>query len=380
MKRIGNLWPELTGFANLLAAAQAAAAGKRRRPDVAAFLLDLEPNLFALQRELLAESYQPGPYRTFTILDPKPRQISAAPFRDRVIHHALTRVLEPIFERRFSPHSYACRVGKGTHKALACSREGVRRYPYALKCDVRKYFASIDHEILNEQLRRVIKCAPTLRLAAAIIAGSNPQEEAIQYFPGDDLFTPFERRRGLPLGNQTSQFFANVYLHPLDTLIGERLRPGLWARYVDDLILFANDKRGLRAMREAIEVELAGARLTLHPRKSVVRPCGGGITFLGWRLASRGARLTRGNVVRFGRRMKRLGREFASGAADWQQVEQSVRAWIAHASFGGTQVLRERLFERFAFDWGARPLRAGGVLQQRSRRQPARRLPEQERT
>ena len=363
MKRIGNLWPELTSFANLLDSAHAAADGKRSRPDVAAFLLDLEPNLLALRRELLDDTYRPGPYRTFTILDPKPRQISAAPFRDRVIHHALTRMLEPIYERRFLPNSFACRVGKGTHKALELARNGVRTYRYALKLDVRKYFASIDHSILNEQLARVIKCRPTLNLAARIIEGSNPQEEVIRYFPGDDLFTPYERRRGLPLGNQTSQFFANVYLHPLDRLIGEQLRPGLWARYVDDLILFDSDKRRLQAMRHAIDTELSAARLFLHPLKSIVRPCHRGVTFLGWNLASGHTRLVRGNVVRFGRRLKRLHGQFAAGLVDWQRVEQGVRAWIAHASFGGTRVLRERLFERFAFERGARPLRAGGVLQ-----------------
>lgn len=124
MKRVGNLWPDLTSFANLLRAAESAAAGKRKRPDVAAFLMNLEPALMQLRRELLDGSYQPGPYRTFAILDPKPRRISAAPFRDRVVHHALTNILEPIFERKFSNHSFACRVGKGTHKALEAAREG----------------------------------------------------------------------------------------------------------------------------------------------------------------------------------------------------------------------------------------------------------------
>jgi hypothetical protein len=117
MKRVGGLWAELTSFANLLASAEAAAAGKRKRPDVAAFQMDLESELLRLRRELLEGSYQSGRYRTFTILDPKPRQISAAPFRDRVVHHALTRVLEPVFERRFSRNSFACRAGMGTHKA-----------------------------------------------------------------------------------------------------------------------------------------------------------------------------------------------------------------------------------------------------------------------
>ena len=364
MKRVGGLWPELTSFANLLAAADAASEGKRKRPDVAAFRMNLEPELMRLRRQLLEGGYQPGGYRAFTILDPKPRRISAAPFRDRVVHHALTRVLEPIFERRFSRHSFACRAGMGTHKALERAREGARRFPYVLKCDVRKYFASIDHQILNGQLARVIKCKPTLDLAARIIAGSNPQEEVVRYFEGDDLFTPFARRRGLPLGNQTSQFFANVYLSGLDRLIEQEPRPAVWARYVDDLVLFDGDKRRLRAMREAMEERLGELRLTLHPGKSRIHCCAEGVTFLGWRLFPGRERLVRGNVVRFGRRMKRLQRDFAAGAIEWDRVQQSVRAWIAHASFGNTWLLRERTLERFAFDRGARPPRAGGVLQQ----------------
>ena len=364
MKRVGGLWAELTSFANLLAAAEAAAAGKRKRPDVAAFEINLEPELIRLRRELLDGSYRPGGYRTFTILDPKPRRISAAPFRDRVVHHALTRILEPVFERRFSRNSFACRVGMGTHKALEQARAGTAKYSYALKCDVRKYFASIDHEILNEQLARAVKCKPTLDLAAKIIAGSNPQEEVVQYFPGDDLFTPFDRRRGLPLGNQSSQFFANVYLDGLDRLIDEKLRPGVWARYVDDLVLFDGDKQRLRAMREAMERQLDEARLTLHAGKSRIHCCAEGVTFLGWRLFPGRARLVRGNVVRFGRRMKRLQRDFAAGSVEWERVEQGVRAWIAHAAFGDTLVLRERMLERFTFGGGARPPRAWGVVQQ----------------
>ena len=364
MRRVSNLWPDLTSFANLLSAAEAAAAGKRKRPDVATFLMHLEPELMQLRRELLEGSYQPGPYRRFTILDPKPRQISAAPFRDRVVHHALTNILEPIFERRFSNHSFACRIGKGTHQALEVAREGVGRFPYVLKLDVRKYFASIDHQILNLQLERAIKCRPTLSLAARIIAGSNRQEEAIQYFPDDNLFTPFERRRGLPLGNQTSQFFANVYLDGLDRLIDEKLRPGIWARYVDDLVLFDADKGRLRLMHEAVERELSAARLTIHPGKSRIHRCADGVMFLGWQLFPGRARMARDNVIRFGRRMKRLQRDFAAGSVEWNQVEQSVRAWIAHASFGNTWVLRGRLLARFVFDKGERPSRAGGVLQQ----------------
>ena len=196
MKRAANLWPQLTSFENLLASAQAAAAGKRSRPDVAAFLLDLEPNLVRLQRELLDGTYRPGPYRTFEIREPKPRLISAAPFRDRVVHHALTRILNPVFEKRFSPFSFACREGKGTHAALSVAEAACARYTHVLKCDIRKYFASIDHQILKTKLAGAVKCRQTLALAGLIIDGSNPQEDVHFLFPGDDLFTPFE----LPMG------------------------------------------------------------------------------------------------------------------------------------------------------------------------------------
>ena len=180
------------------------------RPDVARFLLNLEPDVAGLQRQLTQGSYVPGEYRTFVIKEPKRRVISAAPFRDRVVHHALTRVLEPVFERRFTSDSFACRKGFGTHKAVARAKAGCEQSRYVLKCDVMKYFPSVDYAILKELLRDVIKRQPTLELAGRIIDGSNPQTPAANYFERDDLFTPFERRRGIPLGNQTSQFFLRA--------------------------------------------------------------------------------------------------------------------------------------------------------------------------
>lgn len=342
-------WSQLTSLGNLFDAAHRAATGKRYRPDVAAFRANLEPELHCLHRQLLAGSYRPGPYRTFRILDPKPRLISAAPFRDRVVHHAFTNVVEPLFERRFVPWSYACRSGFGTHRALAHARDACARYPYVLKCDVKKYFPSLDHEILNQLLARVIECPDTLRLAATIIAGSNPQEEIIQYFPGDDLFTPFERRRGLPLGNQTSQFFANVYLNPMDHMIVRNLRPGAYARYVDDLLLFSSSKDLLNAMHREITEFLARYRLRLHAGKSRVYRCQDGFPFLGFRLFPTHARLVRPNVIRFRRRLRRLQRDYHAGRITRDDVEQSVRAWIGHAMHGDTWRLREQIFEAFPF-------------------------------
>ena len=308
MRRAGGLWDELVSFPNFLLAARRAAAGKRSRPDVAQFLLGLESELVQLRREVADGSYRPGEYRTFEIRDPKPRQISAAPFRDRVVHHALTQVLEPVFEPRFSRHSYACRTGFGTHRALERARTGMRNYPYVLQCDVRKYFPSIDHAILRERLERVVKCKRTLKLASTIIEASNSQEGPAVYYPGDDLFTPLDRRTGLPLGNQTSQFFANVYLDPLDQFVERELQPAVFVRYVDDFLCFAPGKRELQAMLPRIKALLDGLRLSLHEGKSRIIRTADGITFLGWRLHPGWARLVRGNVVRFRRRMKRYHR------------------------------------------------------------------------
>lgn len=349
MNRRGNLWPGLTAFSNLVQAAKNAAVGKRTRPDVASFILDLEGELFRLQRELLHGSYRPGLYRSFLVRDPKPRFISAAPFRDRVVHHALTQVLEPVFEKRFSKDSFACREGFGTHRALARARTGVRRCPYVLKCDITKYFASIDHAILKGILARTIKCTPTLNLAARIIDGSNPQEEVIAYFPGDSLFTPWERRRGLPLGNQTSQFFANVYLNPLDQLINRELKPPVYVRYVDDFLLFGFSKAELQEVHVHIRDSLSGLRLQLHPGKSRIYRTADGVTFLGWRLFPHQTRLDRGNIVRFRRRMRGLQNEYARGKAELADIRQRVRAWIAHADHGNTWRLRQKLLGQFAF-------------------------------
>jgi hypothetical protein len=349
MKRAGGLWPALTSWPNLVAALQRAACGKRTRPDVAQFLLDWEPRLVELQRQLRSGEYSPGPYHCFRVWEPKPRWISAAPFRDRVVHHALTQILEPIFEPRFTPHSYACRTGFGAHKALAAAAAACARFPFVLQCDIRKYFPSIDHAILNDLLARAIKCGPTLALAGRIVDGSNPQEPMDVYFPDDDLFTPFERRRGLPLGNQTSQFFANVYLNGLDQFVLRQVRPGAYCRYVDDFLLFHAGRGFLREARRGIEAELCKLRLCLHEGKSRVHRTEDGITFLGWRIYPDHRRLVRSNVVRFRRRIRALQRRFASGEAKWAEILPRLQAWNAHAAHGDTWKLREQIFAQFPF-------------------------------
>jgi len=281
MKRHGNLYPKIIDFENLLQAAQKAQRGKRFRPNVLAFNDNREQELLRLQSALETKTYQPGAYRTFEIFEPRRRLISAAPYRDRVVHHALCNIIIPLFERTFIQDSYANRVGYGTHRALKRFIHFARSSRYVLQCDIKKYFPSIDHEILKQLVRRKIKCRDTLWLIDTIIDNSNEQVASIEYFPGDDLLSPLERRRGLPIGNLTSQLLANVYLNGLDHFIKEELQVKKYVRYVDDSALFADSWQVLAEAKVALETYLATLRLKLHFEsyqikfESVVKTYGG---------------------------------------------------------------------------------------------------------
>jgi retron-type reverse transcriptase len=344
MKTYKNLYPHICDFENLFLAFRAAARGKRGKPEVAAFELELEPNLFRLQEELAAQTYQPGPYTHFPIRDPKPRIISAAPFRDRVVHHALVRIIEPIFEARFIHDSYACRVGKGTHRALDRCQAFSCRYPYVLQCDLVHFFPSIDLFILREILARPIADARTLWLIDRIIESGRdvPNRRPPAYFPGDDLFAA-NRPRGLPIGNLTSQFWANCYLNPLDQFIKRELKCQGYLRYVDDLLLFGDDKRTLWRYKAEIAAFLAGLRLRLHDRESTVYPVTNGIPFLGFRTYPDRRRLKRRNGVAFSRRFRALRARLSAGDITHEQLFQSVHGWLAHAAHGDTEGLRRAL-------------------------------------
>jgi len=344
MKTYKNLYPQICDFENLFLAYRAAARGKRGKPDVAAFEHELEPNLFRLQEELRTQTYQPGPYTHFPIHDPKPRVISAAPFRDRVVHHALVRTIEPIFEPCFIHDSYACRIGKGTHRALDRCQEFARRYPYVLQCDLVHFFPSVDLAILWEILARPIADRRTLWLVDQIIESGHdiPNRYPPTYFPGDDLFAA-TRPRGLPIGNLTSQFWANCYLNPLDQFIKRELKCRGFVRYVDDLLLFADDKRTLWRWKGKVADVLVGLRLRMHDRESTVYPVTNGIPFLGFRTYPDRRLLKRRNGVAFGRRFRALRARLAAGEITYEQLRQSVQGWLAHAAHGDTEGLRRAL-------------------------------------
>ncbi|MBL8424303.1 MAG: RNA-directed DNA polymerase [Candidatus Accumulibacter phosphatis] len=349
-RRLDDLFGEIASFRALREAALRAVRGKRHKPGAAVFFANIEREVLRLERQLNAGTWRPGAYRTFEVQDPKPRQVSAAPFRDRVVQHALCAVIEPLFERGFIDDSFANRVGKGTHRAVARYEQFRNRYRHVLRCDIYRYFPAIDHEILKRDLRRRIACAPTLRVIDAIIDASNPQEPVNRYFPGDDLFSPLARRRGLPIGNLTSQLFANIYLDGLDHYVKEVLRAP-YLRYVDDFALFDDDRQVLDDWRCTLGRYLEGRRLVLHPRKTVILPSGEPSAFLGLVVMSGNRRaLPEENVRRFRNRLRSLRDRWRAGTVTQEEVEQRVGSWVAHAAHADTWRLRRAIFRGGWFD------------------------------
>lgn len=345
MKSYKHLYEQVCTFENLYWAYRDARRGKRSAQPVAAFEYDQESNLLALQEELYQKTYRPGAYRHFYIHEPKRRKISAAPFRDRVVHHALCRIIEPIFERYFIYDSYACRTGKGTHRALDRCQQFARRFRYVLQGDVLQFFPSIDHAILRGLLARHLRDQDILWLVEQILAsgaGILPEEYELQWFRGDDLFAAL-RPRGLPIGNLTSQFWANVYLNELDQFVKRELKCNAYIRYVDDFLMFADDKAQLHRWRSAIIEFLERLRLRLHAEAFRVYPVTEAIPFLGFRVFPTHRRLKRARAVAFRHCMKGLLREYAKGEIELDRVTASVQGWVNHASHGDTFGLRRAL-------------------------------------
>jgi len=345
LKTYRNLYAQIIEFENLYLAFRKARKGKRDRAEVAAFEMDLEANLFQLQEELATRTYTPGAYRNFYVRERKLRLISAAPFRDRVVHHALCRVLDPIWEQRFIHDTYACRPGKGTHKALDRCQHFARGHAYVLQCDVHQFFPAIDVAILRGKLARRIEDDDTLRLIDQILDGGAgvlaPMYE-MEWFPGDNLLSVL-RPRGLPIGNLTSQSWANVYLDSLDQYVKRTLGCRAYVRYCDDFLLFHDDKTQLHAWKAAVQAHLDTLRLNLNWRRSAVYPTHTGIPFLGFRVYLTHRRL-RADNVRLARRRLHANRDACrAGRLSVAKFRESLQAWIAHASHGDTYRLRRAM-------------------------------------
>ena len=348
-----TLFDELSSWENLYRAARKTRRGKRRYSAAARFELERERELLRVQEELRSRRYRPGAYRSFYVKEPKRRLISAAPYRDRVVHHALINVIGPLFEKNFVSDSYANRVGRGTHRAVDRAQEFARRFKYVLQGDVVKFFPSVDHEILKRLLRSRIRDEGTRWLCEVIIDGSNAQEPVVQYFPGDDLFTPGERRRGLPIGNMTSQFWANVYLHGLDNFVKRGLGCKGYVRYVDDFLIFGNDKRELADVGEGLQEFLTRLRLRIHEERGQVRPTHRPIRFLGYRCWPTHRFLTKESIRRFRRYGRKLQALYARGELSVAGLRMRLTAWNAHAATANAFGLRRRLLGGLRFVKGS---------------------------
>lgn len=341
-----SLYAQIIGWSNLLLAYRKAARHKRGKSSAAGFEHQLADHLLVVQDDLTQFTYQPGEYVHFTIHDPKTRKISAAPFRDRVVHHALCNIIEPLFEAQFHPHSYANRVNKGTHRAIDTLQAFARRYRYVLRIDIVKHFPSIDHALLFDILADTVRDDDTRWLIQQIIASGVDvlrDEYEMVYFEGDDLLAA-NRARGLPIGNLTSQFWSNVYLNPFDWFVGCELGCSAYLRYVDDFALFSNSKRQLYDWKMAAIDFLATLRLTAHERAAQVIPCEQGIPWLGFVVYPTHRRLKSRNVVKFTQRFERNIDLYEQGRITFAELDASVQGWINHVRYADTWGLREHIF------------------------------------
>lgn len=338
------MFKQVTSFKSLLKAYKNAAKAKKDRRYVQEYDYNLEYNLYELQRKLRSETYNWGNYRSFYVHDPKKRLISAAPFEDRIVHHAIHAVIEPLFEKKFIPRSYACRKNKGTHKGLLYTFEAVQKNSYYLKCDIANYFDSINGQILYRLLQKEIKDKKLLRLLKRLIAsGSVATRESQQKLPFHrEELTEFDR--GVPIGNLTSQLFANIYLHELDIFVKQRLGVKDYIRYMDDFVLFADSKKRLWSILENLEEFLsAKLKLRLHPRKVEVTPIYAGTDFLGYKIYPEKILLRRRNLVNFHHRRKKHAPKLLAGK-EWNHIEHSIASFLGMANYLYPKQLRDYWF------------------------------------
>lgn len=333
-----NLFEKVCDFKNLHSAYLKARKGKRYTCDVLEFSRNLEENLCALRQELLARSYKTGVYRQFYVYEPKKRLVKALPFKDRVVHHALCNIIEPIFDKGFIYDSYACRVGKGTHRAveqLAYYLRKIRRgskNAYCLKADIAKYFPSIDHRILIKIIAKKIKCSATLWLVKEII---NSGASLGKYGNAKDL----------PIGNLTSQLFANVYLNEMDYFIKHRLRCSLYVRYMDDFVILDRDKNWLAFARRAIWGFVRKNLALKMNSRTAIFSVSSGINFLGYRIWSTHRWLRRQSIRRFRQKLEAFSALYEQGQLCWKDFQTSIASWLAHARHADTYNLRRQLFK-----------------------------------
>ena len=346
MERYTDLYSQIYRMDNLILAWRKARKRKAKRQDVISFERDLIKNLYSLHCELKDNIYQPRPLETFILRDPKTRKISKSDFRDRIVHHALLNIIGNIFEKQFIFDSCAGRKGKGTLFALKRFQYFIRKVSknykninnrfyahnnitgYCLKADIKHYFDEIDHNILLEIIKRKIKDIDVLALIEKIVANFRMQRER-------DI-----TKKGMPLGNLTSQFFANVYLNELDYFIKHELKVKYYIRYVDDFVLAYYSKLQLQIWKEKIDNFLRERlKLELHLNKSKIIPLSRGVDFVGFRNFAHFRLLRKRNI----RKIERKVNLFIKKEKSFQSLQDSYLGWQGYARIGNTYSLREKI-------------------------------------
>lgn len=328
----GNLYNELYSFRNLELAFRKAKRNKRYKKAVQEFEFNLEENLLQIKHELETLAYEPFPLKQFVIRDPKTRLISASSFRDRIVHHALCNIIQPIFERSFIHDSYANQINKGTSKALErfdkfkrkVSENGrVLNKPkdnnmvigYALKADIKHYFDMIDHNVLMKIIKRKIKDEKVLLLIQKIL----------------DNHTTKYPNKGMPIGNLTSQFFANLYLNDLDYFVKHELRIKYYIRYVDDFVLMDKSSRCLKFCKDKINEFLKTMKLELHSEKSQIYPLHKGTKFLGFRVFYYHKLLKKSNIIKMEKRIHNFLLKHKIKQISYEDITRSFQSWTGYA-------------------------------------------------
>lgn len=331
MKVYKDIFSRIISPEHLFASWEEFRKGKTARKDVQAFEWDLERRIFELHRELQSGQHRHGPYSAFTICDPKQRRIHKATVRDRIVHHAVFSVLNPIFEPTFISHSFSCRKDKGTHKAVATLERMLwkrsknhARQCFALKCDIHQFFASVDHAILLRMLGRKIKDERAIRLLERII----------------ESFTTSSRGTGVPIGNLTSQLFANIYLNEFDQWMKHALKIRHFIRYTDDFVVLGEDKTALEDLVPQIRSYLQDAlHLDLHPRKVSIRRYLEGIDFLGYVLLPHYRQVRTKTRRRMFRKMRQKQSAYEKGEMKRESMQQSFQSYLGVLIHADTYLL-----------------------------------------
>ena len=330
-----NIWEELCTLDNLEFAYKKARKGKASKRYIIEFEKDFYTNLSILRFELMFNFYQPKPLKTFVIKDPKTRIISKSDFRDRIVHHAICNLIEPTFDKSFIFDSYANRKGKGTLKAIQRFEQFKRKVSknnsknsFVFKADIKHYFENINRDILLMQIKSKIQNPNLLRLIQLIL--NNHQH-----------------KKGMPLGNLTSQFFANIYLDKLDQYVKHKLKVRYYIRYVDDFIILDNSKQKLEALMININNFLIKhLEIQLHSAKSKVIPINNGIQFLGYRIFPNHKLLKKPNIRKFNCRLFEQINLYKNNLLNFDKIYNSYLGWQGYAQQANTYSLRKKISKK----------------------------------